>query len=143
MAFRILPDGTIEADSLGEALQARDAILQKRPSRSRQKASGGSNISENTRAFLTVLWGKPQGVLSPEVAAALNLSPKSLPPIVRGLRTIAAKSKMDFADLLVVETVTEKGKQVTRYRLGEAGRRIFAGVIEHNDNGINRVPKTE
>jgi hypothetical protein len=141
MAFRILPNGTIEADTLTEALQARDAVLKKR---TRLEKRGNQDRedrrwSPKTISFLMAVWKNPGGLNSHEVADKAGLSAKSLPPIIRGLKAFARKSAIEFPKLIVVESSFEKGRPVTTYKFGETGDKLLVPglmALEKNGSGV-------
>jgi hypothetical protein len=139
MAFRILPNGTIEADTLIEALQARDAVLKKRTrTEKREGEDRDRRWSPKTVSFLMAVWKNPEGLNSREVADKAGLSPKSLPPIIRGLKAFAKKSGIGFDKLIVVESSFEKGRPVTTYKFGETGDKLLVPglmVLEKNGSG--------
>ena len=138
MAFRILPNGTIEADTLIEALQARDAVLKKR-TRAEKRESEDRRWSPKTVSFLMAVWKNPGGLNSHEVADKAGISAKSLPPIIRGLKAFARNTHIEFDKLIVVESSSEKGRPVTTYKFGESGNKLFVPglmALEKNGSGV-------
>src|SRR6266851_2520292 len=137
--YRVLADGTIETDSLKEALRVREAILGQRKGRERhgrssaiavtEKVADHENFTSVTEAFLRVLVRKPQGLTGAEIAREAGIDTGSIPPIVRGLNTWARKTDHNLAGLLLREMRYEKGRPVSTYKFSELGRKVFLGLI--------------
>lgn len=128
MAFRVLPDGTIETDSLEEALRAREALNRRRPRQARG-AEPRSGLTDNTRRLLQALLDRPEGLLSADLAARAGLSTRQFPPILRGLGSWSRKRRLKLEDLLTREPRSERGKPVSHYKLTEQGRGLFGEVV--------------
>jgi len=90
----------------------------------------------NRRQFVVALYKTTLRMKSHALAEALALpSPKSIPPVIRSLRTWAKGNGHDLNQLLEYKTETDNGKQIGTYELTEEGRRIFGVELNRELNG--------
>jgi hypothetical protein len=123
VAFRVLADGTVETDSVEEALKLRAALLRqesrKQATRSNQKPSDPDYFSDDTKAFLDAVSLGP--LTSDQIAEEAKISTKSIPPLIRGLHSWANRHGFAFDDILIRTQTYVKGKPVSTYELTEKG----------------------
>jgi hypothetical protein len=131
MPFRVRPDGSVECDTLEEAFRVRDELLNRRTreaKRAARAAVGTVDLHGNgTGALIAALKGAPTGIESPDLAGALGVTPRSIPPLILGLRRKVRALGMDLDDLLIRETTYAKGRPVSKYRLTEEGIKKLTG----------------
>jgi len=123
VAFRVLADGTVETDSVEEALKLRAALLRqaarKQVASSRQKPSDPDYLSDDTKAFLDAVSIGP--LTSEQIAEEAKISKKSIPPLIRGLHSWANRHGFTLDDILVRTQTYVKGKPISTYNLTEKG----------------------
>jgi hypothetical protein len=120
VAFRILADGTVETDSVEEAMKVRAAFLKeaRKQGAPDRNISNNDEFSEDTKRFLYVL-AAGGSYSSDEIAEEAKISKKSIPPLIRGLNSWANRRGLNLDDLLVRTQKSVKGKPVSTYRLTE------------------------
>jgi hypothetical protein len=118
VAFRVLADGTVETDSVEEAMKVRAAFLKeaRRQGTSDRNISDDDEFSEDTKRFLFVL-SLGGCHTSDEIANEAKISKKSIPPLIRGLNNWANRRGLNLDDLLVRTQKSVKGKPVSTYEM--------------------------
>jgi len=93
----------------------------------RGKASERPVMSPNVRGLLLALKeAHPTDVTTTDLATRLNVSPKSLPPLVTAFRNWARNARLDPDTLMNRNSVLDiKGKQVSAYSITEEGIAVF------------------
>jgi hypothetical protein len=145
MAFKLLPDGTIQTDSVEELLEARAALAGEQSSK-RQRANPKSRsakvrveLSNTVKAFLVALLKHPTGLDTHQIAKAIEIDPRQVPPVIRHLTKWAEGAKVKLDDLLKRKPQFENRKPVTLYALTEDGRTTFGPMLGfQNGNGEAR-----
>lgn len=122
MGFRILPDGTVEADTLAEALQARDAILS---GNAGSNGPGPAKTSAPRRA--------------PVVTAGRTPRPSDHERIAR--RRARAERLLDAMQRQSTITSPEIA-QLFEVELGKGLGSVLAGV-KREIHGATRIPPSE
>lgn len=133
VAFRILPNGTIETDTAEEALKIRDAIARKRRKHTlRDSKRATEELSEATKAFLYALGveGWDAGLTSDQISQAANIPKRSIPPIVRGLFKWAEHHGFNLNDYLIRTQKSVKGRPVSTYVFTEKGIDKFLPYLQ-------------
>jgi len=145
------PDGfTFELTSLDDAVALKRKLDS--PAHSRQpnplrlkpemRTVADSALSHNTRILLDLLWKATAGLNTEEIAKAINISAKGIPPLIRNLHGWAEGRALKLDDLMDRQSVYVNRKPLTRYHLTESGRKAFSEVVvQHNVDGAK--PKEE
>jgi hypothetical protein len=132
VAFRVRADGTIETDSVEEALKLRAALLRqefrKQATRSSQKPSDPDYLSDDTKAFLGLICLGP--FTSDQISEGTKISKTSIPPLIRGLHSWANRHGFNLDDLLVRTQTYVKGKPISLYELTDEGRLQFLPFLK-------------
>jgi hypothetical protein len=134
------PDGfTFEIDSIDQAVALKQRLGSSSASAPRQPRAqsnaapqpkrGGDVLTMSTVEFLDVLWKAANGLTTDEAAAALNVNPKSIPPLVRSLHNWCSRRSLKLDDLLTRRPRYIDRKQVTQYKLTEQGRHEFMSIV--------------
>jgi hypothetical protein len=139
MAYRVLPDGTIETDTLDDALKARDAVLGRKTNQRHARGivtkKSDTLLSDVTKAFLRALVQSPNGLTSTQAATAAGIGTKSLPPVIRGLNEFCRRKHIVMDSLVTRKTKFENRRPVSLYALTEEGRRFFEPTLKaHSSN---------
>lgn len=101
MAFRLLPDGSLQFDTLDDALSAQAALIQRRDSSAAPKKTSKTKV-------------RTTGIASPPIrSGTLNVSrlplPINLTPIQREvLLSVAHRDEIDFAGLKALHPTAAK-----------------------------------
>jgi hypothetical protein len=136
VAFRVLADGTVETDSVEEALKLRRALLRENRKQAApdRKVPDPDNLSEDTKQFL---YAVVRPATSDEIAETVKIKKKSLPPLIRGLNVWAEHRGLNLDELLTRTQKSVKGKPVSTYELTERGCAQFAPFLPLLKAGMN------
>jgi len=120
VAFRVLADGTVETDSVEEAMKVRAAFLKeaRKQGAPDRNTSNDDEFSEDTKRFLYAL-SLGNCHTSDEIAKEAKISKKSIPPLIRGLNNWANRRGLNLDDLLVRTQKSVKGRPVSTYAMTE------------------------
>jgi hypothetical protein len=131
MAYRVLPNGVIETDTLAEAIAAQTAVTGKKPAKLHTaRRADNDTLNGNAKQFLRALIAAPKTTLSTEQAAkALNFGPKSLPPVIRSLNNWCRKHRVTLDAMVKRDTAYEDRRVISVYRLTDEGRQFFQEKI--------------
>jgi len=127
VSFRVLADGTVETDSVEDALKLRAALLRQE---ARRQSPDSDELPINTQRFLVVVAANPLGVTSEEISKVAGIPTKSVPPLIRGLGYWATRHGVKLNQLLLRKQSFEKGKPISTYALTVEGRRKFQKVLK-------------
>jgi len=136
MPYRITVQGvTVECDTADEMLAAVESAAPRTPQSPRVSAARRiaarqatanaeataliDQFSENARRIIQQLIQNPQGLLTDELAARVELESRSLPPVIRSIRRSAIEANFDEDDFLIVSQEVVDGRPKSRYRLSE------------------------
>jgi hypothetical protein len=122
VSFRILADGTIETDSVEDALKLRAALLRQE---ARRPLLDSDDLPANAQKFLYHVGVSDTGFTSEEISKATGIPIKSIPPLIRGLGYFAKRHGLKLDRLLLRKQTFEKGKPISTYILTEDGCRKF------------------
>jgi hypothetical protein len=143
VAFRIKADGTIETDSVEEAMKVRAAFLKE----SRKQAgpdralSEQDNFSEDTKRFLYAIAGGGS-YTSEDIAEGAKISTRSIPPIIRGLNSWAKRRGLKLDELLIRTQTSVKGKPVSTYEMTDEFCEKLGPILGANRSG-NTQPEQQ
>ena len=139
MAFRMLPNGVVEVDTIGELRQLQGKRPERQP-RNQPRASNKSafNLSDTTKRFLLLLLRAPQdGLNTAELAERLKLESRGIPPLVRGVATWCRDKKLDRDKLLTTRMDYVDRKPVTVYKLTDQGKTTFGPMAAEQVANLN------
>ncbi|MGD0671192.1 MAG: hypothetical protein ABSB13_03890 [Candidatus Binatus sp.] len=137
VSFRILADGTIETDSVEDALKLRTALLRQE---ARRQLPDPDDLPLNAQKFLFVIEANPSGLTSEEISKKTDIPTKSVPPLIRGLGYWATRHGFKLDKLLVRKQSFEKGKPISTYTLTVEGRRKFQKFLKQSPLIIHLDP---
>ena len=134
VAFKILADGSVETDSLEEALQIRKAILKEASKEGAEGQKPSERLSKDTANFILALADGP--LTSEEAAKAANISTKAIPPLIRGLGIWSKRHGINLSDAIIRTQKWIDRKPVSTYQLTEYGAEQFEPyLIEKSSDG--------
>lgn len=126
MAFRILPSGAEECDTIEEFRQLRSQRGHPAaPRAKRQLSKSDSELSENARAFLRALIKSPTGLNTDQASSELKINAKQLPPVLRSLAKWCDQHRHKPDTLIARKPVFVNRRPLTEYRLTEEGLKLF------------------
>ncbi len=127
MAFRILPNGIQECDTIEEFRQLRSS--RDRSPTQGKRGSAKSDLSESARSFLGALINSSASRNTGQLSEELNMSAKKFPPILRVLAKWCDERKLHLDALMTREPVLVNRRPQTDYQLTAEGRKVFAPLV--------------
>jgi len=128
VSFLVKPDGTVETDSVDDALKLQDAILRRREARRQLPES--DDLPANAKKFLIEVGANPSGLTSEEISKRTGIPTKSVPPLIRGLTYWATRNGFALDKLLTRKQSFDKGRPISTYTLTAEGRRKFQKFLK-------------
>jgi len=132
MAFHVQRDGSIDCDTVAEALELSAAFAARNGAHANSSLpirpltrpkTQVSTLALNVRNLLITLRDNPEGKVTETLAQAMGLGVGSLPPIFRGLNNWAASCSSTLGELIDRKrTPSKSGKLTTLYKLTSKGR---------------------
>ncbi len=134
MAFRILPNGAYECDTLDEFRQLQrqrptERKSRPQPTHRRAAANADAGLNEPAKAFLSALLRSSSTQNTDEIEKATGIKAKQLPPVLRLLTKWSKDRKLDLVTLITRKPVYVNRRPVTAYSLTDEGRAKFAGMV--------------
>lgn len=144
MATKItLPDGTIiESDVPEDAADAAASLTHRnnlsrlraprsasRPSSPRKSKAIAFDFADSAKLFIAALMRSASGMNTDQVAAAINIKPRSIPPVLRSIARWAQRKKMSIEDIIDRKAEYVDRKPVTHYRLTDRGKTELAWAV--------------
>lgn len=131
--FTIYLDGSIGTDSPQAALELQRAILGRKTRVSRPAGSATSSsdtLNLKAKLFLAALLKTGKGLTTEQAARAIEVAPKSLPPVVRSLNSWCKHQKIVLDQMVKRTTAYDNRRVISLYNLTDEGRVFFAGRVE-------------
>jgi len=128
MAFHVQRDGTIDCDTVAEALELSTALAghsgnhAKRSPRAK-KGTRQNQLAPNVKTLLISLRDNSDGRMTDNLAHDMNVSVSTLPPVFRGLNNWARSCHATLDELIERKRIPSKsGKLTTHFKLTSKGR---------------------